>query len=113
MTPVPDWLDAVVLALGVYRLTRLLGWDEFPPVAKLRDRLLDKRITRNVTGSTLPEFTFGRPVLAAGVQCPYCLGFWVGLAAYALWLVVPTATLYVLVPFALNAVVGIVARNLD
>lgn len=113
MTPLPDWWEGLVLALAVYRITRLLGWDEFPPIALLRDRLLDKRITRNVTGATLPEFTFGRPVLAAGVQCPYCLGFWVGLLAWLLWLVAPTAALYLLAPFALNAVVGIVARNLD
>lgn len=113
MNPIPSWLDCLVLALGVFRLTRLVGWDEFPPVARARDRWLDKRITRRLTGDDLPAYTFGRPVLAAMVQCPYCLGFWIGLAVWLLWLVVPTVVLFALAPFALNALVGIVARNLD
>lgn len=113
VNPVPSALVCVVLVLGVYRLTRLIGWDEFPPIARVRDRWLDKRITRQLTNENLPAFTFGRPVLAAMVQCPYCLGFWVGLVVWGMWLVIPTVVLVIVAPFALNGAVGIVARNLD
>lgn len=37
---VPDWWEAVLLVLAAYRLTRLGGWDAFPPAAKLRARLI-------------------------------------------------------------------------
>lgn len=114
MSALPAPYVALVLALGVYRITRLLGWDEFPPIARWRDRLLDKRPTRQLTNDqSVPAFVFGRPTLAAGWQCPYCLGFWVGLLVWLLWLAVPDFTVYLMAPFALNAVVGIVARNLD
>lgn len=37
---VPSWWQAVLLVLAAYRLTRLGGWDAFPPVAKLRAGLI-------------------------------------------------------------------------
>jgi len=117
MSALPGPYVAVVLALGAFRVTRLIGWDDFPPLASRRDRLLRKTVDRNATvarerGTPAPV-RYGRPVLAMFVQCPYCLGFWVGLTVWGLWLVAPTAAVVVMVPFALNAVVGIVARNLD
>lgn len=111
MSGLPPPYVALVLVLAVYRLTRLLGWDGFPPIVRLRDRLLRKRTGRTSGGAE--TVAFGRPVLAEGWQCPYCLGFWVGLLVWALWLLAPDVTLYVSAPFALNALVGIVSRNLD
>lgn len=37
---VPDWWQAAILALASYRLTRLGGWDAFPPVARARAWLI-------------------------------------------------------------------------
>jgi hypothetical protein len=37
---VPDWLLLIVISLAVYRVTRLLVKDTFPPVLWLRDRFV-------------------------------------------------------------------------
>lgn len=116
MSALPSPYVAVVLALAVYRWTRLVGWDEFPPVRRARERLL--KVTRDRTMTQRhpegdPPVRFGRPTLTAFLQCPYCLGFWIGVVTWWVWLAAPTAAVWVAAPFALNAVVGLVARNLD
>lgn len=111
MSALPPPYVAVVLVLASYRITRLLGWDAFPPIAKLRDRLLKKRTGRGDDGRQ--TVAFGRPTLAQGWECPYCQGFWTGLVVWAAWLVLPTVVLVACIPFALNALVGIISRNLD
>lgn len=114
---VPGWWAALLMALGVFRLTRLVGWDDFPPIRNLRWRVLRTTVDRTVTtagqvnGPT--RYRHGRQTLGAFLECPYCVGFWIGLAAFLMWQVVPTATLVVLFPFALNAAVGTWARMLD
>lgn len=110
----PDPYVAVVMALGVFRLTRLVGWDAFPPAERLRHRLLRTTVDRSLTQRQETRvYRYGRPTLAAAIQCPYCGGFWIGLATWGLWLVFPTLTVWLLAPFALNAVVGTWARMLD
>lgn len=47
------------------------------------------------------------------LSCPWCLGFWVCLAAVGAFILAPTGTTWALLPFALSAVVGLVAKNLD
>jgi hypothetical protein len=42
---VPDWWQAIVLVLASYRLTRLGGWDAWPPAAKIRARLIGEEWT--------------------------------------------------------------------
>lgn len=120
MIPSP-WI-AVVLALGVYRLCRLVGWDDFPPVAATRAWLVGQRVVTVGTGNqqmgltaTDPDETvsFARPLLEQFLHCPFCVGFWLGLAAYGAWLWEPRWTLYALFPLALNAAVGLTAKNLD
>jgi hypothetical protein len=93
---IPSPWVAVVLTLGTFRLLRLLGWDEFPPVLKAREWLLH-----------------GRPLLGDLWGCPFCLGWWLSLAVYLLWLWQPTGTLYGAAPFALSGAVGLIAKNLD
>jgi hypothetical protein len=56
---------------------------------------------------------YDRPVLAHLVHCPFCLGWWVSLAAWLAWLQWPSGTLLALSPFALSAAVGLIAKNLD
>ncbi len=94
MTPSP-W-PAVILTLGTFRLLRLLAWDEFPPVARLRNVLL-----------------YPRSLLIDLFSCPFCLGFWLSLAVYLLWLWQPAGTLYGAAPFALSGAVGLIAKNWD
>lgn len=110
---IPDPWVALVLALGAFRVARLIGWDDLPPIAKLRARLTGEVIRYMPTASTEPVYAWGRPLLAHFLACPYCQGFWVSVAVYGSWLVSERVTLYALAPFALSAAVGIIARRLD
>lgn len=117
----PPWVG-VVLALAVYRLCRLAGWDDFPPVAKVRawvvgEEIVNRGSTNARLGVTdepvLYGTTFRRPTLEHFLHCPFCLGFWLSVAAYLGWRFEPHWSLTLLAPFALSAAVGLVARNLD
>lgn len=112
MIPSP-WV-ALILALGVYRLCRLIGWDEFPPIKKIRQRATGETAYRNPTERRDDEILrYDRPILEHFITCPFCLGFWLSLAAYLAWRFEPTGTLYGLAPFALSGAVGLIAKNLD
>lgn len=118
----PGWLDLFVLVLAAFRLTRLVGWDEWPPILRARAWLLGELDIDNgdrVMGGPEPDYvapleaTYRRPRVAHLVHCPFCLGWWISLAVYTAWLAVPRATLYVMLPFAISGAVGLVAKNLD
>lgn len=114
MIPAP-WVG-LVLAFGAYRLTRLLGWDDWPPIARSRAWLLGEKWTmaRGVGGA--PDTyvaVYKRPLLQKLVHCPFCIGWWVCLATYLAWLLWPSGTLYGAFPFALSGAVGLLAKNLD
>jgi len=47
---IPSPWVGLVLALGVYRIVRLIGWDDFPPVELVRD--LDTSAARLVSTGT-------------------------------------------------------------
>lgn len=110
MIPGP-WV-ALVLALGAYRLTRLVGWDDFPLALRLRAWATGEAMVRgpNVHGE---NYTYRHPTLKKLITCPFCAGFHLSLVIYMLWLWLPAATLYGLAPFALSAAVGLIAKNLD
>ena len=86
----------MLLAGAAYRCWRLCAYDTV--TEQLRKRLLRADTLGMRTG--VAEF----------VQCPWCLGFHVSLGIYLLWLWQPTATMYVVVPFALSAAVGFMAQ---
>lgn len=106
---IPDWWSFLLLALGTFRLTRLVGWDEFPLVLTLRDMLTGAVYKYRTEEPTEHK----RPGVDHFIHCPWCVGFWIGLALYVVWLCAPRPTLYAVIPFALSAVVGLVAKNLD
>lgn len=107
------WISAV-LALGVFRIWRFLGEDDFPPIAKLRAKLVGETARYDTTKDRdHPILTYKRPTLNHFLGCPYCLGAWLSLATYLAWRWFPTETLYALAPFALSAAVGLIVRNLD
>jgi hypothetical protein len=109
----PSPFAFLVLALAAFRLTRLVGWDEFPPAVRARQALTGETVHHNVTDSQGPIYRWRRPTLAKFLACPYCVGFWIGLAVYLLWVFLPTQTFYAALPLALSAAVGITARMLD
>jgi hypothetical protein len=120
---IPAAWPAVVILLGTFRIVRLIGWDDLPPIVRLRGWAIGAHLQQ--TGSvndrmalTGPvevesEWRYRRPLLAHFLRCPYCQGFWVSLDVYLAWLAEPRWTLYALAPFALSAGVGIAARMLD
>lgn len=121
MLPSP-WI-ALVLALAVFRLCRLAGWDDFPPVVRARAWAVGAELSQpqsanqamRLTNEPTPEaeWRYRRPLLAHLIACAYCLGFWISFFAYGAWLLTPRWTLYALAPWALSAAVGIIARTLD
>lgn len=68
MTPEFYWIAvALVVTLTTSRLTRLWTYDDFPPVAFLRNKYLD----------FAERFA---PSWAELGFCPWCCGFWIALA---------------------------------
>lgn len=113
-SPLPSALAALVLVLAAFRVTRLIGWDDLPPIEKLRAKLTGAYVYQDSTMSRDTQMIrYKRPLLAHFIACPYCLGFWISLLAYGLWLAYPRQMLYVAVPFAISGAVGIVGRMLD
>lgn len=120
MIPGP-WVG-VVLALAAFRIVRLIGWDDLPPIVRARWWAVGGKVKR--AGSTNSQFdltgeqpdevvAYARPLLEHFLRCAYCQGFWVSLVVYLCWLGEPSWTVYGAAPFALSAAVGITARNLD
>lgn len=113
MIPSP-WI-AVVLALGTYRIVRLIGWDDWPYAVRLR-HWLGGRNERNKGEKVFANDergTYMHPTVAKFISCPWCVGFWLSVIVYLAWRFAPTETLYALAPFALSAAVGLIARNWD
>lgn len=126
---VPSPLELVLLVGAAFRLTRLAGWDEFPPVERARSWVLGERwVTDVVDGEDVAPSLPGKPpssevggvrpayerqTLAHLVHCPFCMGWWVSLTVYLAWLAAPAVTLAACVPLAVSSAVGLIAKNLD
>jgi hypothetical protein len=120
---VPSPFVTVVFAFAVYRLTRLLGWDEFPLAVKIRSWVIGEEwmtgtkpeLPGKTPSSALAEVRPGyrRPKIAHLVHCPFCLGWWVSLAVYGVWLEFGHRSLYALYPLALSGAAGLLAKNGD
>lgn len=82
---VPDWWEAILLALAAWRCFQLLAEDDIleRPRAWAVKRLSDK----------WQDF----------ITCPYCAGFWIAVAWWVAWLIWPYETTVVAVPWALSA----------
>lgn len=91
---VPSWWAFTLLTLAAYRTWRLLAHDLIHD--PLRHRLVRAE-------SKQEEF----------LQCPWCAGFWIALAWWLAWCAWPHGTLVAAVPFALSAIVALIAVNLD
>lgn len=84
-------VEFLVLSLAAFRVTRFVIKDFL--VAGLRDRLWN----RFPPDSTKTGYFF---------TCPWCVGFWVSLALFFCYTIVPSPTLWVCYVLALSAVVG-------
>ena len=84
-------MTLIVLALAVYRITRLIVLDT------IFDRPRDWASQKAIWLETL-------------VTCPWCAGFWISLAATILYALSPTVSFWLFLPFALSAVTGLLSR---
>lgn len=113
-------IQLIILAIGSYSITRLVvtddfalfriprNWikDRFPPddyamESRPPDRIKDWRRTSNGLYVVQKGHWLGELI-----SCPWCAGWWVSLAVWAAFLLAPTLTLGILIPFALRALVG-------
>lgn len=99
---IPNWWEFALLAGASFRVWRLLA----------ADAILD-RPREWLTRRAKAEAGEHREEVEIFLRCPYCLGWWITLGWWGAWLIWPHATVVVAVPWAANAVVGLVARNLD
>lgn len=119
---IPGWWQAIVLGLAAFRITRLIGWDDLPPVERARAWVVGRKVAK--TGSFNSRagltnehhddvFEYDRPTLAHALGCAYCSGWWICLAWYVAWRLEASWTLTVAFPLALSSFVGTWARILD
>lgn len=116
------WIHLFIMSFGAYSITRLIVTDDFPMFAKPRKwlhhrfpyegmqptvRPLRGKVTR--AGSTY-YVTEGHWI-GELTHCPWCMGWWISLAAVAGYWVKPYWTLAILFPFALRAVIGNIAAR--
>jgi hypothetical protein len=128
----PTPWDTTVLALAAFRLTRLVGWDDL--TASLRARLgvsdqtyddwievqhqAEERGAASLWAREMEllipiPFTPAQWWIARLIRCPWCAGFWISLLVAAAYTLLPDGTVIVGLPFALSALVGLLAKHLD
>lgn len=87
----PSPFEALLLGLAAWRVWHLIGKDDITEP-------LRRYITADGERETLEDF----------IECPFCLGFWVALAAVGAYAVWPEGAVWASLPFALNAAVVVV-----
>jgi hypothetical protein len=126
----PNWIEFVLLSLGVYRLVRFAGYDDI--TARLRawvtipDRDYDGWIglqhEAEQAGVAWDEFLaqhgWQAPAgfrwwLARLIRCPFCSAVWITVPIWLAWLWWPDGTVEVMVPLAIMAVASLTAKVLD
>lgn len=105
---IPTWYELVLLALAAYRLWRLLAEDDI--LDRPRRFVLRLGVEWEKEGDPVPADYRG--AWALFLTCYWCMGAWCAIAWWLAWQIAPQETLVVAVPFALSALVALVARAL-
>ena len=95
--PPLDLFTFLILSLATFRISRLLTTDVI--LEDMRDRIWKKY-------SPLTKFGYL-------FTCMWCMSFWVALVIVICYTIIPTVAFLLALPFALSAVAGLVAHNLD
>jgi hypothetical protein len=96
---VPDWYEIALLGLAAWRIFQLIAFDSILDQPRRYVTRLGKKWEKE--GDALPKEY--REKWALFLQCPYCLGFWLGLVWWGAWLIWPYETLVAAVPFVISA----------
>ena len=90
---IPDWFELVILIAAAWRTFQFICCDDL--IERPRKRVL-KWLDREGEYWTL------------FIECPYCAGFWNGLAWWGAWLISPFWATAIAVPWAISAgVIGL------
>ena len=110
------WFNLFILTIGAYSLTRLVVTDSI--FDGIRERFFKqfphdgyaskgkpargqaRRLSNDVWA--VDKGTF----LGNLIQCPWCAGFWVSLAVFGAFVLIPEITVFALLPFAMRVLVG-------
>lgn len=89
--------DVLILALGIWRLIRLLAYDNI--TLFLREAFLDVKTVRyaeegEATIERVPSENSLKRTLAHLFGCPWCLGIWLALLSLFLYFAVPEMRLF-------------------
>lgn len=106
---IPDWYELLLLALASFRIWRLVGEDDL--FDRPRRWLVRLGPDWKSEGDSVPDGY--RIRLAEFITCPWCLGFWITLAVWAMYQIWEFGTLVVAVPLAISALVGFMRSRLD
>lgn len=87
---------AIILTLAVFRVTRLIIEDTI--LEPLREKTVFKL---HPTDSKIREL----------FACPWCIGFWLAVIAVLMFWAWPVVTLWLALPFAISAAVGLIASH--
>lgn len=96
---VPDWWEAVLLALAAWRTFHALAADDIFDGPRRWLTRLDTAWKKD-GDPTGKDYRYG---LNNFITCPYCLGLWIAVAWWAAWQIWEHGTLVVAVPLALSA----------
>lgn len=103
-------LALVLDALAVYRLTRLITEDTFPPVRRFREAVIRRYTAVVAQGPGTVEDPGWQAEL---IQCPWCASVWLAAGVTAARWVLPSAWSFVAWLLALSAVASIVSQFVD
>ena len=109
MKNIPTWWQFLLIAGAVFRIYRLIAEDTILD----RPRRWVLRLDPNweEEGDEVGEnYRFKWGIF---ITCPWCLGFWLSVIAWVSWLIFPTETIWLAVPWALSGAVALIAKNLD
>lgn len=126
------WWKILLLVFAAFRLTRLVGWDDLTIkprrwltgmgdsehhawaewIDEMAEKGLDAFDPRTEAGMKVPPVSERRFYLSRMIRCPWCVGFWIsGMVVAVGWR--PWSWWMIAAWFAVSALVGLIAKNLD
>lgn len=100
----------LIAGLAAARAWRFAAIDDMPWLVSARAWLVGESI---LTPTEPVVKHYRRPTLHHLIECPWCLGSYLAVGAFALARLSPGVAVWVLGPLAIGELVGLIVRNLD